>query len=95
MLGIITEVTFEIERSYLLRETLTPLTFDKCLLNFEPLMRGGEHVKMWIELFSRKCGVFVANKTTETRVSGNPNWSARNIEVGSSLSHTTFLVIHV
>jgi FAD/FMN-containing dehydrogenase len=81
LLGIITEVTFQVERSYLLRETLTAHTLERCLLDFDSLMRSGEHTKMWIELFSEKCAVFAANKTTETAVRDNPNWTRKNIEV--------------
>ena len=81
MLGIITEVTFQIEESYLLREIRTRHTLDHCLLNFDDLMRSGEHAKMWIEMFTGQCALFVSNKTTETRPRDNPNWSAWNIKV--------------
>ena len=84
MLGIITEVTIPIERSYLLRETLTTHTLERCLLDLDALMRSGEHAKMWIELFSEKCAVFAANRTTETAVRDNPNWTRKNIEVAGT-----------
>ena len=82
MLGIITEVTFSVEERYLLREVLTQLTLDDCLARFDRLMRGGDHVKLWVELFSESCMVFAANRTEETRSRGNPNWTVKNIEVG-------------
>lgn len=81
MLGIITEVTFKIEPSFYLREVLSLHSFDDCLLNFDELMRSGEHAKMWIEIFTGKCGVFVANKTIEREPRGNPSWTVKNIEV--------------
>ena len=81
MLGILTEVTFSIEESYLLREVLTRQSLGECLLQFDRLMRGGDHVKMWVELFSETCGVFSANRTSEKKPRDNPNWTAKNIEV--------------
>ena len=81
MLGMITEITFEIEPKYYLREVLSLRSFEDCSLNFEELMRGGDHAKMWIELFTGKCGLFVSNKTRETSPRDNPNWTVKNIEV--------------
>ena len=81
MLGVITEVTLSVEEIYLLREVLTRHTLDECLGQFDGIMRGGDHVKMWVELFSETCGVFAANRTSETRPRDNPNWTAKNIEV--------------
>ena len=81
MLGVVTEVTFSIEEAYLLREVLTRHTLDECLNQFEAIMRGGDHVKMWVELFSQTCGVFTANRTSETAPRDNPNWTTKNIEV--------------
>lgn len=84
MLGIITEVTFGIEPKYYLREVLSLHSFEDCLLDFDQLMRRGEHAKMWVELFTGKCGLFVSNKTSETSPRDNPNWTWRNIEVSYS-----------
>jgi L-gulonolactone oxidase len=81
MLGVITEVTLSVEEIYLLREVLIRHTLDECLGQFDGIMRGGDHVKMWVELFSETCGVFAANRTSETRPRDNPNWTAKNMEV--------------
>ena len=81
MLGIITQVTFSVEEQYLLREVLTQHSLDDCLTNFNSLMTSGEHVKMWTELYSGKCGVFVASRTSETRPRDGPSWTLKNIEV--------------
>ena len=81
MLGIFTEVTFQIEPSFYLRETLTSHTLSHCLENFDGIMRSGEHAKLWLELFSSTCGVFASNKTAEDGPRDNPNWSAKNFQV--------------
>ena len=81
LLGIITEVTLSIENSYLLREVLARRTLTDCLSQFDQLMRGGDHAKMWVEPFSEACVVFTANKTSETTPRDNPSFTLKNIEV--------------
>ena len=86
MLGVITEVTFSITRSFLLREVLTRHSLEECLSGFNSFVEGVEHVKLWIELFSETCAVFTANSTTEKEPRENPNWTPKNIEVSFTAS---------
>ena len=88
MVGVVIEVTFSIETSYLLREVLNRHSLDDCLVHFDRLMRGGAHVKMWAELFSGTCGVFTANRTSETTPRDNPSWTSKNIEVTCSVGES-------
>ena len=80
MLGILTEVTFECEPKFNLREQLFTTDLEFCLDNFAQLMSSGEHAKLWLELFSDTCAVFVANRTHE-EMRDNPNWSFRGLQV--------------
>ena len=85
MLGILTEVTFQIDRSYNLREIQTPSSYTHCVENFQSLVRSGEHVKLWIELFSETCTIIESSKTHE-EPRDNPNWLIKSLEVSFAIA---------
>ena len=65
LLGIVTEVTFQCEPAFNLEETRSVLSLHDCLSNMEQLVSSGEHVKMWIEVFSEVCVVYNSSRTME------------------------------
>jgi L-gulonolactone oxidase len=66
LLGIITEVTLQCEDSFSLHEIRTSNPLDYCLNYMMDIVNSAEHVKFWIELNSKTCGVYKANRTTES-----------------------------
>ena len=65
LLGIITEVTLQCENSFNLIEIRQSYKLAHCLENIVSLATGAEYVKFWIEINSRSCTVYSANKTIE------------------------------
>jgi L-gulonolactone oxidase len=66
LLGIITEVTLQCEDSFSLHEIRTSNPLDYCLDNLMDIVNSADHVKFWIELSSKTCGLYRASRTTES-----------------------------
>ena len=64
---MVTEVTLQIEPAFNLHETRHTIPLHECLDNMEAIVNGGQHVKYWIDLYTKKCAVHVANRTIEPR----------------------------
>ena len=67
MLGVLTEVTFQCEKSFNLREKLTVHPLDYCVENFYQLATRSEHGhdKLWLEAHSETCAVFDVRRTEQ------------------------------
>ena len=66
LLGVISEVTIQCEPAFNLREIRQTIPLDECLDNLDNLVRGGQHVKYWIDIYTEKCAVFMANRTSDS-----------------------------
>ena len=65
MLGVLTEVTIQCEKSFNLREQLTIHPLDYCVENFYQLANQSEHGKLWLEAHSGTCAVFDVRRTDQ------------------------------
>ncbi len=65
LLGIITQVTLNVEPIFNLHETAKAFTLAHCIDNLEEISTSSEHVKLWIELASGSCSVFGASRTKQ------------------------------
>lgn len=63
-MGIITKVTLQCEPAFNLEETLEHLSLDQCIKELDQLASSAQHVKLWVEHFSRSCAVIRMNRTT-------------------------------
>ncbi len=90
LLGIITEVTLECEPAFNLEETLEKRSLDECLEKLEQISHSAEHVKLWLEVYSKSCDIYRFERT-EKDVQMNPLiW--RNLKVSLKISpHHFFL----
>ena len=73
LLGVITQVTFQAESAFILKEVTTVTTFQECVDQFDNLMKSHEHTRLWIDLISSSCLV-----TTADRVSDIPAQNLRD-----------------
>ena len=78
--------------SFNLEETVELHTLRRCIRNFDDLVKGSDHVKLWVELFSETCIVTSSNRTTE-EPRGNPSWWVGLVKVGDAVCgvHGLFL----
>lgn len=84
LLGVISEVTIQCERSFNLEETTTLVLLDQCLKTMEATARGSQHVKYWIELYTNSCAVFETKRTSE-KPRDNPNHVLQTAKVSNIL----------
>ena len=80
LLGVISEVTFQCEPAFNLREMLYNIKLSDCLEEMADTARRSEHVKWWVEMHSDLCAVFEINRTTEAP-RDNPNHLVETILV--------------
>ena len=65
MMGVVTEVTFQCEEWFNLRENITIRSLDYCIDNLHHLSTRSDHGKLWIEAHSGVCAVFDAWRTQQ------------------------------
>jgi L-gulonolactone oxidase len=65
MMGVLTEVTFQCEEWFNLRENITIRSLDWCLQNLHHLSTRSDHGKLWIEAHSEVCAVFDVWRTQQ------------------------------
>ena len=79
LLGVITEVTLQCEPSFNLEETFEKKSLTNCLANLDRIAHSAEHVKLWLEVYSKSCDIYRFERT-EKDVRMNPLiW--RNLKV--------------
>ena len=79
MIGVVTEVTFQCEEAFNLRENITVYPLDYCLQNLPALSSLSNHGKLWLEAHSGVCAVFSVWRTTqpETQEQGVQFWDIK------------------
>lgn len=80
LLGVISEVTFQCEPAFNLREVLYNMKLSDCLEEMADTAQRSEHVKWWVEIHSDVCAVFEINRTAEAP-RDNPNHQVETILV--------------
>ena len=63
LLGVITEVTLQCEPAFNLQETMEKGTLDECLTTMDAVADSAEHVKLWVEVFSKSCDIYRYERT--------------------------------
>ena len=84
LLGVITEVTFQCEPFFNLVEARKTVPLNICLDDFKSIASSGQHVKLWTEVYTEKCIIYVANRTKENQ-RDNPNHNFQDLQVLISL----------
>ena len=79
MIGVLTDITFECELSFNLRESITIHSLDHCLQNMGSLSVQSEHGKLWLEAHSGMCAVFDVRRTQDhvTQDQGVDLWDVK------------------
>ena len=79
MIGVLTDVTFQCELSFNLRESVTIHSLDHCLQNVGSLSVQSEHGKLWLEPHSGMCAVFDVRRTQDpvTQDQGVDLWDVK------------------
>lgn len=97
VLGVIAEVTLQCVDSFNLREIRSTHSLSHCRDHLLELARGGDYVKLWIEINSKSCYLFSGNITTKVPQS-QPSTSVSNIKVSvtyTSNSLNVFIAVDV
>ena len=81
MMGVLTEVTFQCEEWFNLRENITIRSLDWCLQNLHHLSTRSDHGKLWIEAHSEVCAVFDVWRTQQPVTLEQPGVSYWYIKV--------------
>ena len=63
LLGVVTEITFQAESAFNLKEVTMVSTLQQCINQFHDLTKSHEYTKFWIDLISSSCLVFTADRT--------------------------------
>ena len=63
LLGVITEITLQCEPAFNLHEAMEKRILDECLTNMEAIAYSAEHVKLWVEVFSKSCDIYRFERT--------------------------------
>lgn len=74
MLGVITEVTIQCEDSFRLEESLERTSVERCLADLHQMVHSAEHVKLWLEVYSRSCNVFRFQRTEKELRDSDQLW---------------------
>ena len=79
LLGVITEVTLQCVPSYRLEERLEKRSLESCLEDLAGIAHSAEHVKLWLEMYSKSCDVYSFNRTQKPVKMNSLLW--RNLKV--------------
>ena len=90
-LGIITEITFQCISAFDLEETSDPTDLADCIRDLDGIIDSAPFVKLWVEIYSRKCVVFRYNKTEKPRQESEEIWKM-DLKVAVSLSLSSHIL---
>ena len=65
LLGVVTQITFQAESAFNLKEVTTVMTLQECTDQFHDLMESHEYTRLWVDLISSSCLVITANKVND------------------------------
>lgn len=64
MIGVLTEVTVQVDHAFRLEEFRTHTTIDDCLENLEDIVGNFQYAKFWVEFYNNFCVVYRTRRTT-------------------------------
>ena len=65
LLGVVTQITFQVETTFNLKEITTVMTLQKCIDQLHNMMESHEYTRLWIDLISSSCLVITADKVSD------------------------------
>ena len=66
LLGVVTQITFQVENAFNLKEITTVMTLEECNDQYYDLMESHEYTRLWIDLISSSCLVIMADKVSDS-----------------------------
>ena len=66
LLGVITQITFQAEDAFSVKQVTTVKTLDECIDQLDNIMRSHDYSRLWIDLISSSCLVVSADKVKDT-----------------------------
>ena len=70
LLGVVTQITFQAESAFSLKEVTKATTLQQCINQFDDLMESHEYTRLWIDLISSTCLVIIADKVSDPPQNG-------------------------
>jgi len=64
LLGVVTQITFQVENAFNLKEVTSVITLQECIDQFNDLMESHEYTRLWIDLISNSCLVIMADRVS-------------------------------
>ena len=65
LLGVITQVTFQAENAFSVKQVTTVKTMNECIDHLDDVMKSHEYSRLWIDLISNSCLVVSADKVMD------------------------------
>ena len=65
LLGVVTQITFQAENAFNLKEITTVMTLEECIDQYHNLTESHEYSRLWIDLISSSCLVITADRVTD------------------------------
>ena len=65
LLGVITQITFQAENAFNLKQVTTVMTLQECIDQFHDITESHEYTRLWIDLISSSCLVVSADKVSD------------------------------
>ena len=86
LLGVIAEVTLQCVDAFWLEETTEMSNISRCLEDLKELSASGEHVKLWLEMYSGHCLIFRYSRTDKRTPVSHQLWKfAVKVGLGGSV----------
>ena len=65
LLGVITQITFQAENAFNLKQVTTVMTLQECIDQYHDITQSHEYTRLWIDLISSSCLVITADKVSD------------------------------
>ena len=65
LLGVITQITFQAENAFNLKQITTVMTLQECIDQYHDITQSHEYTRLWIDLISSSCLVITADKVSD------------------------------
>ena len=82
LLGVLTEVTVQVDEAFRLEEMKETSTLPSCLQQLDQIAESAEHVKLWSELYSELCDIYRYNRTEKDVRMSDQVW-----KIGMKVGH--------
>ena len=65
LLSVITQITFQAENAFNLKQVTTVMTLQECIDQYHDISQSHEYTRLWIDLISSSCLVVTADKVSD------------------------------